>query len=80
MAIAGLRSFYRYRKGRFAARAGIIDDDHYEPQTLAYQRTLQRVIEAQRVALLDTRDGDLSQETLNHIIRELDLEESRLEL
>jgi Na+/H+ antiporter len=79
--IERLRRFYRYRKGRFAARAGIIDDEHYEPQTLAYQRTLQRVIEAQRDALLDMRDdGDLAQETMNQLIRELDLEESRLEL
>jgi len=76
-----LRRFYEYRKRRFAARAGKIEDDGYENQTLAYQRTLQAVLRAQREALLRMRsDGELSNETMNRILRELDLEESRLEI
>jgi CPA1 family monovalent cation:H+ antiporter len=76
-----LHRFYEYRKRRFAARAGKIEDDGYENQTLAYQRTLQAVLRAQREALLSMRsDGKLSNETMNRILRELDLEESRLEI
>jgi CPA1 family monovalent cation:H+ antiporter len=76
-----LRRFYEYRKQRFAARAGKIEDDGYEDQTLAYQRTLQHVLGAQREALLRMRsDGELSNEVMNRILRELDLEESRLEI
>src|SRR3954447_8117303 len=80
--IERLRRFYGYRKRRFAARTGAIDDDGgYEAQTLAYQHTLQRVLEAQREALLRMRhDGDLSNEAMNRILHELDLEESRLEI
>jgi hypothetical protein len=38
-------------------------------------------LQAQREALLNMRsDGKLSNETMNRILRELDLEESRLEI
>jgi CPA1 family monovalent cation:H+ antiporter len=35
-----LRALYEYRKRRFAARAGKIEDDGYEDRTLAYQQML----------------------------------------
>jgi monovalent cation/hydrogen antiporter len=76
-----LRGFYEYRKRRFAARAGKIEDDGYEDRSLAYQHMLQLVLGAQREALLRMRsDGELSNEVMNRILRELDLEESRLEI
>ena len=76
-----MRAFYEYRKRRFAARAGKIEDEGYEDRSLAYQQMLQLVLEAQREALLRMRsDGELSNETMNRIMRELDLEESRLEV
>jgi CPA1 family monovalent cation:H+ antiporter len=76
-----LHRFYEYRKRRFAARTGKIDDDGYEDRTLAYQRTLQAVLAAQREALVQMRSsGELSNETMNRILTELDLEESRLEI
>ena len=79
--IERLRRFYEYRKRRFAARAAKIEDEGYEDQALAYQRTLQRLLAAQREALLRMRsDGRLSNETMNRILRELDLEESRLDI
>jgi CPA1 family monovalent cation:H+ antiporter len=76
-----MRALYEYRKRRFAARAGKIEDEGYEDQTLAYQRTLQRLLAAQREALLRMRGaGELSNEGMNRLLRELDLEESRLEI
>jgi CPA1 family monovalent cation:H+ antiporter len=76
-----MRRFFEYRKRRFAARAGKIEDDGYEDQSLAYQRVLQAVLGAQREALLRMRsEGELSNEAMNRILRELDLEESRLEI
>ena len=76
-----MRALYRYRKRRFGARAGKIEDDGYEDRSLAYQRTLQAVIGAQREALVQLHtDGGVSAETMNRIIQELDLEESRLEI
>jgi CPA1 family monovalent cation:H+ antiporter len=76
-----MRGMYEYRKRRFAARAGKIDDDGYEDRSLVYQQMVQMVLGAQRDALLRLRgDGQLSNEAMNRILRELDLEESRLEL
>jgi Na+/H+ antiporter len=76
-----MRALYEYRKRRFAARAGKIEDEGYEDRSLAYQQMVQLVLGAQREALLRMRsDGELSNEVMNRILRELDLEESRLEI
>jgi monovalent cation/hydrogen antiporter len=76
-----MRAFYEYRKRRFAARAGKIQDDGYEDRSLAYQQMVQLVLKAQYDALLRMRsNGELSNEIMNRILRELDLEESRLEI
>ncbi len=76
-----MRAMYDYRKRRFAARAGKIEDDGYEDRSLAYQRMVQAVLAAQRDTLIRMRgNGEISNEVMNRIIRELDLEESRLEI
>ena len=76
-----MRALYEYRKRRFAAQAGKIEDDGYEDRSLAYQQMLQLVLGAQREALLRMRSaGKLSNDVMNRILRELDLEESRLEI
>jgi CPA1 family monovalent cation:H+ antiporter len=76
-----MRRAYDYRRRRFAARAGKIEDDGYEDQSLAYQHVVQAVLAAQRETLVAMRnDGELANETMNRLIRELDLEESRLEI
>jgi monovalent cation/hydrogen antiporter len=75
-----MRAWYEYRKRRLAARAGKIQDEGYEDRSSAYQEMVRLVLAAQREALLGMRrDGKLSNETMNRIGRELDLEESRLE-
>ena len=79
--IERLRGAYQYRKRRFAAQAGKIEDDGYEDRSLAYQQIVQLVLAAQREALVRMRNsGEISNETMNHVIRDLDLEESRLEI
>jgi CPA1 family monovalent cation:H+ antiporter len=76
-----MRGLYEYRKRRFAAQAGKIDDDGYEDRSLVYQQMVQVVLAAQRDALVRMRgEGKLSNEAMNRILRELDLEESRLEI
>jgi monovalent cation/hydrogen antiporter len=76
-----MRRLYEYRRRRFKARAGKIEDDGYEDRSLAYQHVVQSVLAAQRDALVHLRnDGEISNETMNAVIRELDLEESRLEI
>jgi CPA1 family monovalent cation:H+ antiporter len=79
--IERMRAAYQYRKRRLAARAGKIEDDGYEDRSLAYQQAVQTVLAAQRDALVELRrEGTISNETMNRVIQELDLEESRLEI
>ena len=79
--IERMRRMYEYRKRRLAARAGKIEDDGYEDRSLAYQQMIQSVLAAQREALVELRDErTISNEVMNRIFRELDLEESRLEI
>ena len=76
-----LRNLYRYRKRRFAARAGKVEDDGYEDRSLAYQQLLRELLAAQRLALVRLRnEGVISSEVMRRVERDLDLEESRLEI
>jgi len=76
-----MRQLYQYRQRRFKAQAGKIDDDGYEDRSVAYQRMVQAVLAAQREALVRLRnEGQISNEVMNRVVRELDLEESRLEI
>jgi hypothetical protein len=76
-----MRLAYTWRKRRFAARAGRIEDDGYEEQSVAYQRTLREVLDAQRRAVVEMRNrGEISNDVMHQIERELDLEDSRLEV
>ncbi|WP_262849714.1 Na+/H+ antiporter [Mumia quercus] len=75
-----MRAMYAYREARFAARAGAIEDEGYEERSAAYQQMVRRVLAAQRAALLRLRhEGELSNEAMNRILRDLDLEETRLD-
>jgi hypothetical protein len=56
-------------------------DDGYEDRSFAYQQMQQLVLAAQREALLRMRsEGKLSNEVMNRILHELDLEESQLQI
>ena len=61
-----MRRAYEYRKRRFAARAGRIEDDGYEDRSLAYQQMVQSVLGAQRDALVRLRnEGEISNDVMN---------------
>ncbi|HYZ70561.1 MAG TPA: Na+/H+ antiporter [Thermoleophilaceae bacterium] len=76
-----LRGLFDLRRRRFAARAdgdGSGDEAH-ELRSAQYVRLMRETIGAQRMALLDLRDGgEISDEVMRRVERELDLEESRL--
>ncbi|HEX6116829.1 MAG TPA: Na+/H+ antiporter [Solirubrobacterales bacterium] len=76
-----VRRSYGFRRSRFAARTGEIEDRDYERRSQSYQRLLHEVIQAQREVLLRLRDdGEISGEVMRRVERELDLEENRLEI
>jgi monovalent cation/hydrogen antiporter len=76
-----LRGMYEYRRQRLSARAGIVQDDGYEERSLAYQQLVRELLEAQRHAIVRLRnEGVISNDVMHRIERDLDLEDSRLEI
>jgi Na+/H+ antiporter len=79
--IERMTRFYDYRRRRFKAQAGKIDDDGYEDRSQSYQRLVREVLDAQRAAIVDLRNGGvISNDVMHRIERELDLEDQRLEI
>jgi CPA1 family monovalent cation:H+ antiporter len=76
-----MRGLYDYRRSRFAARFDGEDEDGLEERSAAFQRLLRELLRAQRTTLIQLRnEGRISDEVMHRIERDLDLEESRLEM
>jgi CPA1 family monovalent cation:H+ antiporter len=80
--IERVRAMYRFRQRRSKVRAGKLDDeDGIEARSLAYQRLMHELYSVQRRAVVELRNGGaISNDVMHRIERELDLEESRLEV
>jgi CPA1 family monovalent cation:H+ antiporter len=76
------RRLYEFRQRRFKIRAGKIEDeDGIEEGSLAYQRMMHEIYASQRQALVGLRNSrQISNDVMRRVQRELDLEESRLEV
>jgi Na+/H+ antiporter len=75
-----VRGLYNYRRSRFSARFGG-DENGIEERSVAYQRLLRELLRAQRRTLIELRnEGMIGDEVMHRIERDLDLEESRLEV
>ena len=79
-----VRALYNFRRRRFKARAGKLDDpdaDGIEDRSLAYQRLMHEIYAAQRQELVRLRnERRISSDVMRLVERELDLEEQRLEV
>ena len=73
---------YEYRAAALAARAGETEDgDGYEHRSRKYQKMVRSVLDAQRRAVVELRNrGEISNDVMHRIERELDLEDERLEI
>jgi CPA1 family monovalent cation:H+ antiporter len=79
--IERLRGLYEFRQRRVKVRAGKLEDDGIENRSLAYQRVMHELYTVQRLAVVELRNGgEISNDVMHRIERELDLEESRLEV
>jgi monovalent cation/hydrogen antiporter len=80
--VARLHGLYDFRRRRLKARAGKIEDDGAaEDRSLAYQRLVRELLQAQRGAIVRLRNqGVISSDVMHRIERELDLEDTRLEI
>jgi monovalent cation/hydrogen antiporter len=75
-----IRGLYSYRRNRFASRFEG-DPEGVEERSAAYQHLMVELLGAQRLRLITMRDeGSIGDEVMHRIERDLDLEESRLEL
>jgi hypothetical protein len=77
-----MRGLYAFRRRRFATlRGDLEDEDGLADRSLAYQRLTRSVIEAQRAAIVQMRnEGLISADVMRRVERDLDLEETRLEI
>ena len=75
-----VRGLYNYRRNRFASRFEG-DPDGVEGRSSAYQRLMIELLQAQRQTLVRLRhEGKIADEAMHRIERDLDLEESRLQV
>jgi Na+/H+ antiporter len=77
-----VRTLYEFRQRRFKVRAGKLDaDEDIEDRSRRYQRVMHEIYGAQREALVGLRNrGEISTDVMRRVEREVDLEESRLEV
>jgi len=76
-----VRGLFDYRRSRYVARFDGANDDGLEERSAAYQRLLRELLRAQRATLIRLRnEGQIGDEVMHRIERDLDLEESRLEI
>jgi CPA1 family monovalent cation:H+ antiporter len=76
-----MRALYDYRLRRFAARFDDGDDGALEQQSMSYQRLRREALDAEREAVFDLRNrGVINDEVMNRVVRDLDLEDTRLEI
>jgi monovalent cation/hydrogen antiporter len=74
-----VRGMFRFRRERFSSRFDPDTDGAIEDQSAAYQRLLRELLDAEREAVLDLqRSGRIDDEVLRRVVRDLDLEEARL--
>ena len=76
-----VRAQYNFRRNRFSARLEDSDDGAIEERSLAYQRLRRELLDAERGAVHALRnEGRISEDVMNRVQRDLDLEDSRLDV
>ena len=75
------RGQYRFRANRFRARYDGVDDDGVEERSQQYQRLRRELLEAERRAVIGLRnEGMITEEVMQRVQRDIDLEDLRLDL
>jgi CPA1 family monovalent cation:H+ antiporter len=75
-----LRGQYRFRIDRFNARADPDGDGKIEKRSAKYQKLRRELLEAERHTVIELRNtGEISDDVMRRVERDLDLEVSRLD-
>ena len=76
-----MRGAYSFRVSRFSARFDGEDDGSIEERSASYQRLRRELLEAERAEIVALRrQGRISDDVMRGIERDLDLEDSRLDI
>jgi Na+/H+ antiporter len=76
-----VRGAYNFRRNRFTARFDAADDGAIEERSLAFQRLRRELLAAEQQAILALRrEGVINDDVMHRVQRDLDLEESRLDI
>jgi NhaP-type Na+/H+ and K+/H+ antiporters len=76
-----LRGQYEFRRSRFRARFDDEDDGAIEERSQSYQRVRRELLDAERSAIVALRnEGRIAEEVMHRLQRDLDLEDSRLDV
>jgi CPA1 family monovalent cation:H+ antiporter len=76
-----MRGLYNFRRNRFGARLDGSDDDGIEARSQDYQRLRRELLNAERGAVVALRnEGKISEDVMHRVTRDLDLEDSRLDV
>jgi len=77
---ARTRALYQFRIDRFSARGDPDGDGKIEKRSMKYQRLRRELLDAERRAVVEMRNtGEISDEVMRRVERDLDLEVSRLD-
>jgi CPA1 family monovalent cation:H+ antiporter len=75
-----MRGLFGFRRERFRSRFDPESDGQVEDRSLAYQRLVRELLKAERDAVFQLRqDGRIDDLVMRRVIRDLDLEEARLD-
>jgi CPA1 family monovalent cation:H+ antiporter len=76
-----MRGLYDFRRNRFRARLDGADEDGIEERSQDYQRLRRELLDAERAAMLELRrNGVISDDVMQRVQRDLDLEDQRLNI
>jgi CPA1 family monovalent cation:H+ antiporter len=82
--VGRMMQLYEFRNRRLTQRAGKLDggeDENLDERSASYQRMVREVLDAQRRRVIELRnEGEISDDVLHLLERELDLEDQRLEI
>ena len=75
-----IRGMFNFRRERFRSRFDPESDGELESRSLDYQRLLREVLAAERNAVFDLRrERRIDDLVMRRVLRDLDLEEARLD-
>jgi CPA1 family monovalent cation:H+ antiporter len=76
-----IRGGYRFRTNRFSARYHGEDEDGVEARSADYQRLRRELLDAERAAVIALRnEGTIKEDVAQRVLRDIDLEDYRLDL